>query len=96
MSNNTFHIEGAPQLSRRNESQIALLFITAFLLLFFLQGWFFIRANSQTVDEAAHLAAGYSYLVTADFRLDSEHPPLLKAFQALPLWLFFRLPFNPD
>jgi hypothetical protein len=96
LSNITFHTEGAPQLSRRNESQIALLFITAFLLLFFLQGWFFIRANSQTVDEAAHLAAGYSYLVTGDFRLDSEHPPLLKAFQALPLWLFLRLPFNPD
>jgi hypothetical protein len=65
-------------------------------LLFFLQGWFFIRANSQTVDEAAHLVADYSYLVTGDFRLDSEHPPLLKAFQALPLLLFFRLPFNPD
>jgi 4-amino-4-deoxy-L-arabinose transferase-like glycosyltransferase len=96
LSNITFHTEGAPHLSRRNESQIALLFITAFLLLFFLQGWFFIRANSQTVDEAAHLAAGYSYLVTGDFRLDSEHPPLLKAFQALPLLLFLRLPFNPD
>jgi len=85
----------ATRLSRGTPN-ITHLLIASFLLLFFVQGWFFIRANSQTVDEAAHLVAGYSYLVTGDFRLDSEHPPLLKAFQALPLLLFFRLPFNPD
>jgi hypothetical protein len=86
----------ATRLKSRCTPNITHLLIASCLLLFFLQGWFFIRANSQTVDEAAHLAAGYSYLVTGDFRLDSEHPPLLKAFQALPLLLFFRLPFNPD
>ena len=82
--------------TRHTPPKITLLLSAGFLLLFFVQGWFFIRANSQTVDEAAHLVAGYSYLVTGDFRLDSEHPPLIKAFQALPLLLFFRLPFKPD
>jgi hypothetical protein len=44
--------------------------------------------ESQTYDEAAHLAAGYSYLRTGDFRLNPEHPPLGKLLAALPLvWL---------
>ena len=66
------------------------------LLLFFVQGIFFIRANSQTIDEATHLAAGYSYLATRDFRLDPEHPSFIKELQALPLFLMYRLPFNPN
>ena len=66
------------------------------LLSFFIEGIFFIRANSPTYDEAVHLAAGYSYLAEKDFRLDSEHPPLIKELQALPLLLGYRLPFNPD
>ena len=66
------------------------------LFLFFIQGTIFIRANSQTYDEAAHLAAGYSYLATRDFRLDSEHPPLIKELQAVPFFLGYGLPFKPD
>ena len=66
------------------------------LLVFFAQGIIFIRANSQTVDEATHLAAGYSYLATRDFRLDPEHPSFIKTLQALPLFLIYRLPFNPN
>jgi 4-amino-4-deoxy-L-arabinose transferase-like glycosyltransferase len=66
------------------------------VVIFLIQGVFFIRANSQTVDEATHLAAGYSYLVTGDFRLDSEHPPLIKMLQALPLFLIYKLPFDAD
>ena len=64
----------------------SLLAIAGFLLLFIVQGLYFIDSNSQTVDEAAQLAAGYSYLITGVFRLDSEHPPLIKALQALPLF----------
>jgi hypothetical protein len=66
------------------------------LVFFFVQALFFIRANSQTFDEAAHVAAGYSYLATNDFRLNSEHPPLTKLLQALPLYVIYRLPFNPE
>jgi 4-amino-4-deoxy-L-arabinose transferase-like glycosyltransferase len=67
-----------------------------FLLLFFVQGVFFIRANSPTYDEAMHLAAGYSYLATGDFRLEPQNPPLIKALLALPLYVGHSLPFNPD
>jgi hypothetical protein len=56
----------------------------------------FILTNSQTYDEAAHLVAGYSYLATGDFRLGSDHPPLIKELQALPLLIRYRLPFDPD
>jgi hypothetical protein len=42
-------------------------------------------AESQTIDEAAHITAGYSYITTRDFRLNPEHPPLLKEISALPL-----------
>lgn len=44
-----------------------------------------IVTSSPTSDETAHLVAGYSYLTQHDFRLNPEHPPLLKSFAALPL-----------
>src|SRR4026208_865616 len=40
--------------------------------------------NSPTVDEPVHLLAGYSYLKWGDFRVNPEHPPLAKAWAALP------------
>jgi len=70
--------------------------IVLLLLLFFAQGIWFIRANAPTYDEALHLAAGYSYLATRDFRLEPQNPPLVKELLALPLFLVHRLPFDPD
>jgi hypothetical protein len=67
-----------------------------FLLLFFVQGLLFINANSSTYDEAKNLTAGYSHLIKKDFRLAPESPPLLKELFALPLFVRYRLPFNPD
>jgi hypothetical protein len=64
------------------------------LLVFVAQGIFFIRANSQTVDEVMHLAAGYSYLSRRDFRLEPQNPPLIKEFLALPLFLAYGVPFG--
>ncbi len=55
------------------------------LALLFGQGLVFIGESSQTSDEATHLASGYSYLKTANFRLNPEHPPLIKELAALPL-----------
>jgi hypothetical protein len=49
-----------------------------------------IVTTSPTTDEGVHLSAGYSYLVTGDYRLNPEHPPLLKKLAALPL-----LPMRP-
>ncbi len=45
--------------------------------------------ESQTFDEGFHLAAGYSYWKTGDFRINTEHPPLEKYWNALPL-LFLK------
>ena len=66
------------------------------LVVFLTQGIFFIRANAPTYDEATHLASGYSYLATGDFRLEPQNPPLLKQLLALPLFLIHRLPFHTD
>jgi hypothetical protein len=79
-----------------SSDKLALFGALFFLLVFIAQGIFFIRANSQTIDEATHLAAGYSYLATRDFRLNPEHPPLIKELVALPLFVSYGLPFNPD
>ena len=46
-----------------------------------------IGGETQTWDEAFHLAAGYSYWRTGDFRMGSEQPPFAKMLNALPLLL---------
>ena len=48
--------------------------------------------DSATMDEKAHIPAGYSYLKFKDYRLNPEHPPLAKDLAALPL-LFLKLNF---
>lgn len=50
--------------------------------------------DSATVDEGAHIAAAYSYLHYGDYRLNPEHPPLIKDLAGLPL-RFMNLSF-PD
>ncbi|MEX2361657.1 MAG: glycosyltransferase family 39 protein, partial [Patescibacteria group bacterium] len=43
------------------------------------------QTDSQTTDEAVHVLAGYTYLTKRDYRLNPEHPPLVKTLAALPL-----------
>jgi tetratricopeptide (TPR) repeat protein len=44
--------------------------------------------QSPTIDEPVHLLGGYSYLKWHDFRVNPEHPPLVKMWAALPLlWM---------
>jgi hypothetical protein len=45
------------------------------------------RYTSITLDEPLHITSGYACLVTGDYRLVEEHPPLLKMWQAWPLLL---------
>lgn len=47
------------------------------------------------MDELAHIPAGYGYVRYLDYRLNPEHPPLLKALSALPL-LAFNLNFPTE
>jgi hypothetical protein len=55
----------------------------------------FLNANNDaiTFDEVAHIPAGYSYLTEHDYRLNPEHPPLIKAASAIPL-VFMDLNFD--
>jgi hypothetical protein len=82
-------------MASKAAKRLALMACAALLVAFVAQGWAFLRANSQTYDEAVHLTAGYSYLATHDFRLNPEHPPLVKELAALPIYLRHRLPFRP-
>lgn len=59
--------------------------VAALLLAFFALVLGNIFSTSETIDESTHLAAGYTYLTTHDYRLNPEHPPLLKMVAALPL-----------
>lgn len=47
--------------------------------------------ESTTMDEKAHIPAGYSYVKYEDMRINPEHPPLLKDFAGLAL-----LPMDPS
>jgi len=44
-----------------------------------------VREDAVTMDESPHIVSGYSYLKFNDFRLNPEHPPLIKDAAALPL-----------
>src|SRR6266850_8188695 len=41
--------------------------------------------KTPTYDEPVHIGAGLSYLRTRDFKVNLQHPPLLKELAALPL-----------
>jgi 4-amino-4-deoxy-L-arabinose transferase-like glycosyltransferase len=67
--------------------------IAGILLVFsFLLAFFSMKGISLTMDELAHIPAGFSYLYARDFRLNPEHPPVLKDLAALPL-MFLNLNF---
>jgi len=70
-------------MPRENVVPIAILVLSvaAFLTL----GAGDIASTSPTFDETTHLASGWSSLVTRDFHLNPEHPPLLKQLAAAPL-----------
>lgn len=41
--------------------------------------------KNATFDEVSHLPAGFTYLAWGDYRLNPEHPPLVKLIAAAPL-----------
>jgi len=53
------------------------------------------KEAALTFDELAHIPAGYSYLTKQDYRINPEHPPLIKDIPAVPL-LFLNLNFPED
>ena len=67
------------------QQRAALIVAAAVLVAFTLLAFGNLRTTSPTSDETVHLVAGYSYLVTHDYRVNPEHPPLAKMLAALPL-----------
>src|SRR6266699_5933849 len=50
------------------------------------------RTDGFTIDDAYHITAGVSYVKTGDFRLNPEHPPLVKLWVGAALAHDFHLP----
>ncbi len=65
--------------------------LSLMFVLLFSSAW----SDSATMDELAHIPSGYSYLSEKDYRLNPEHPPLIKDLSALPL-MFLNLNFPTD
>jgi tetratricopeptide (TPR) repeat protein len=61
------------------------LILAALLLLFAFLAITSATRQAPTVDEPVHLLGGYSYLKWGDYRVNPEHPPLVKIWAALPL-----------
>lgn len=59
---------------------LVLICIASFSLMFWAS-----RTDSAIDDELAHIPAGYGYVHELDYRLNPEHPPLIKALAMLPV-----------
>ncbi len=77
--------------SRFNNLTAACLLIFVFCVTLFS-----VKDDSLTMDEVAHLPAGYSYLTQKDMRLNPEHPPLFKDLAAIPLLFIKGINFPQD
>lgn len=53
------------------------------------------RREAPTNDELVHIPAGYYSLVRPDFRLNPEHPPLVKMWACLPLLVIRPKVYTP-
>src|SRR3990167_4692639 len=70
---------------------IAILILSVQFILMLASSW----NDSAIMDELAHIPAAYSYVSKMDYRLNPEHPPLIKDLSALPL-LFSGPIFHTD
>lgn len=52
--------------------------------------------DSATMDELAHIPSGFGYVTQFDYRLNPEHPPLVKVVSALAAHLAVRPHFPTD
>lgn len=48
------------------------------------------RYKTVVIDECPHIAAGLTAIEHFDFRINPEHPPLIKVLSVLPVYLFAR------
>ncbi|MCX6758311.1 MAG: glycosyltransferase family 39 protein [Candidatus Nealsonbacteria bacterium] len=80
------------KLTNRTTNILAgFMFFVMFLLMLFSM-----KGDSLTMDEKAHLPAGYSYLTQQDMRINPEHPPLVKDLAGFPLLFLNGINFPYD
>ena len=79
-------------ISNRTTNIIAAVLLT----LMFFMAVFSMKDDSATMDELAHLPAGYSYLTQKDMRLNPEHPPLIKDLAGFPLLFVKNINFPSE
>ena len=77
------------------KSKQANFFAAILLIIMFVLAFGSMRDDSAIRDEIPHIVAGYSYLTKQDYRLNPEHPPLIKDLAAFPL-LFLKPNFPSD
>src|SRR5512132_3704995 len=84
-------IEAAPML----RPALAWPAIVALIILAVVRSAIATRTDGFTVDDAYHITAGVSYVKLRDFRLNPEHPPLVKLWAGAALAPGFHLPPLP-
>jgi hypothetical protein len=81
----------AIQISRQIEAALLTVILFAFLSVSLL----LLSEKAPFIDDSIHIPAGYSYLLTHDYRLNQEHPPLIKILSGLGVWeTHARFPFD--
>lgn len=85
--------EKAEQDERRPKYWLEIILITAAISIFLALSVLSMRQKNATTDEVPHIPAGYSYVARGDFRMNPEHPPLIKELAGLSL---MRLHPNVD
>jgi hypothetical protein len=81
----------------RRERAAHPLVLGGLIFVFFLQMFTASPIKSPVFDEPAHIGAGMSYFKTREFKVNPQHPPLLKEIGALPLVLSgTRFPVTPE
>ena len=69
--------------------------LAGMLLAFLIVSLLLLSQKGLFIDDSMHMPAGYSYLLTHDYRLNQEHPPLIKLLSGLGLWrLHPQFPFE--
>lgn len=69
--------------------------VAGLLFLFTVMCVYSMTQKSITNDELTHITSGYSYVKAFDFRMNPEHPPLIKILAGIPL-LFLGPEFPTD
>lgn len=79
-----------------NLKRLAPQLLALMMVVFFVVSLLVSFQESTTMDEKAHIPAGYSYVKYQDMRINPEHPPLLKDLAGLPLLFLNPAPIMPQ